>query len=109
VLLWTRRSGRAAIDSGSLGGRELHAHVATAETALSADTDWTCACSSRDSRLRGYWYRFIDEQGFGSRIDRTLTAPSENDTAPVRFAYGSCQNISEVRTMRTGTDVERRA
>ena len=42
-----------------------------------------------------YWYRFVDEEGNGSRIGRTLTAPSPDDPRPSRFAFVSCQDICE--------------
>ena len=44
---------------------------------------------------REYWYRFVDEEGNGSRIGRTLTAPAPDDPRPARFAFVSCQGISE--------------
>src|SRR4029077_8051340 len=43
---------------------------------------------------REYWYRFSDEQGFGSRIGRTVTAPADDDERPVRFAFVSCQDVT---------------
>jgi len=42
-----------------------------------------------------YWYRFTDEHGYGSRIGRTITAPSDKDSRPVRFAFVSCQNVQQ--------------
>ena len=42
-----------------------------------------------------YWYRFTDEHGFGSRIGRTVTAPAPDDGRAVRFAFVSCQSITE--------------
>ncbi|MBK6838975.1 MAG: alkaline phosphatase D family protein [Bacteroidetes bacterium] len=44
---------------------------------------------------REYWYRFIDEHGFASRIGRTMTAPEESSDAPVRFTFVSCQCPNE--------------
>ena len=41
-----------------------------------------------------YWYRFTDEDGNGSRIGRTLTAPKESDARPVRFTFVSCQDMT---------------
>ena len=70
--------------------------VATGEGKVSSDTDWTCrvlAAGLEPSRV--YWYRFTDEQGWGSRIGRTITAPSERDERPVRFAFVSCQNVQQ--------------
>jgi alkaline phosphatase D len=42
-----------------------------------------------------YWYRFTDAKGFGSRVGRTITAPSITDPRPVRFAFVSCQNANQ--------------
>ena len=42
-----------------------------------------------------YFYRFTDEHGFGSRVGRTLTAPTANDSKPVKFAFVSCQNVTQ--------------
>ena len=42
-----------------------------------------------------YWYRFTDKEGFGSRIGRTITAPADSDTRPVRFVFISCQNVNQ--------------
>jgi alkaline phosphatase D len=42
-----------------------------------------------------YWYRFTDEDGNGSRIGRTLTAPKESDSRPVRFTFVSCQDVGQ--------------
>jgi alkaline phosphatase D len=41
-----------------------------------------------------YWYRFTDADGNGSRVGRTLTAPSEGDARPVRFTFVSCQDMT---------------
>jgi alkaline phosphatase D len=42
-----------------------------------------------------YWYRFSDDEGKGSRVGRTLTAPAPDDPRPVSFAFVSCQNPCE--------------
>ena len=73
----------------------FHRVVARAEANLSAETDWTCrvlAAGLKPGRV--YWYRFTDEHGFGSRVGRTITAPS-TDTRPVSFAFVSCQNVQQ--------------
>jgi alkaline phosphatase D len=44
---------------------------------------------------REYWYRFTDGHGFGSRVGRTLTAPARDDDRAVRFAFVSCQSLTE--------------
>ena len=41
-----------------------------------------------------YWYRFTDDDGNGSRVGRTLTAPRERDARPVRFTFVSCQDMT---------------
>jgi alkaline phosphatase D len=46
--------------------------------ANSADADWTCHFFAKDLKPNHvYWYRFIDEHGFASRVGRTITAPAE--------------------------------
>ena len=81
VLLWTRRSPDVQpVDRLQVEVAEdvaFHHVVATAETRVSAASDWTCRVlvgGLKPSRI--YWYRFTDEHGNGSRIGRTLTAPA---------------------------------
>jgi alkaline phosphatase D len=70
--------------------------VATAPTRALAAADHTCRVLVGGLEpARTYWYRFTDEDGRGSRIGRTRTAPAEDDPQPVRFAFVSCQNICE--------------
>jgi alkaline phosphatase D len=101
VILWTRRP-----PSGNDKARVLHVEiaddrnfrrvVASAEAIVSEETDWTCrvlAAGLQPARI--YWYRFADDNGFGSRIGRTITAPSDADSRPVRFAFVSCQNVQQ--------------
>lgn len=101
VLLWTRRA--------PLNGQSAHRLtlevsedagfgqvIASARAPLSEAADWTCRVlvgALKPSSL--YWYRFIDEHGNGSRIGRTMTAPSADDAGPVRFAFVSCQNANQ--------------
>ena len=101
VILWTRRppskDGEArkltlevADDPG------FQRVIASAKANLSSDTDWTCrvlAAGLKPGRV--YYYRFTDEHGFGSRVGRTITAPSDKDTREVRFAFVSCQNVQQ--------------
>jgi len=62
---------------------------------ITADTDWTCRFYAAGLRpSTEYWYRFTDEDGNGSRIGRTLTAPKESDSRPVRFTFVSCQDMT---------------
>jgi alkaline phosphatase D len=69
--------------------------VARAKTRMSAASDWTCRVLVGGlSPSTEYWYRFADTNGDGSRIGRTLTAPSPGDSRAVRFAFVSCQNTN---------------
>jgi alkaline phosphatase D len=62
---------------------------------ITAETDWTCRFYAAGLKpATEYWYRFTDEDGNGSRIGRTLTAPKESDSRPVRFTFVSCQDMT---------------
>jgi alkaline phosphatase D len=100
VILWTRRPSSAVGDSV-----RLHVEIAqdpkfldlVAEDSVSVSAleDWTCRVLVAGlSPAREYWYRFVDAQGFGSRIGRTLTTPRDQDDRPSRFAFVSCQNVN---------------
>ena len=99
VLLWTRRPPHADGEAKVLIAEvaedaNFHRVIATAKAPLSSANDWTCRVLAAGLKPRHlYWYRFIDEQGFGSRIGRTITAPSDDDSQPVSFAFVSCQNV----------------
>jgi alkaline phosphatase D len=109
VLLWTRyptRTAPAAVSASTAASATLtvevatdHAFqkvVATSTTAVSAASDWTCRVLVGGLEpSHEYWYRFTDNQGSGSRVGRTLTAPAENDSRPVKFAFVSCQNANQ--------------
>ena len=99
VLLWTRRPPESGTDPIALtvevardpGFTQL---VSRAHTTIRAEADWTArvlAAGLEPGRV--YWYRFVDAQGFASRVGRTITAPLENDDAPARFTFVSCQNM----------------
>jgi alkaline phosphatase D len=98
VILWTRRPPTDTVAktlrlqiASDPGFRSV---VANAEASVSAETDWTCrVLAAKLQPACVYWYRFTDEHGFGSRIGRTITAPSATDARPVRFAFVSCQNM----------------
>ncbi len=69
--------------------------VATTTARASADADWTVrvvAAGLQPNRV--YFYRFTQADGAGSRIGRTITAPSDDDDRPVQFAFVSCQNVN---------------
>jgi alkaline phosphatase D len=100
VLLWTRYPSPTAASATLTVEVALdHAFqkvVATSTTTVSAASDWTCRVLIGGLEpSHEYWYRFTDSQGSGSRIGRTLTAPAENDSRPVKFAFVSCQNANQ--------------
>jgi alkaline phosphatase D len=101
VMLWTRRpplDGKAArqLSVEVAADSDFRRVIARAVAKISAETDWTCrvlAAGLKPGRV--YWYRFTDEFGLGSRIGRTITAPSSTDARPVQFAFVSCQNVQQ--------------
>ncbi len=101
VILWTRRPPIAGSRAKTLTveiaeDRTFHRVVASTETSVCEETDWTCRVLAVDLKpARVYWYRFADEQGHGSRIGRTLTAPKDEDNKPVQFAFVCCQNVQQ--------------
>ncbi len=101
VILWTRRPPSAESTASRLTVEVAEdprfARVVARGTAeVSADTDWTCRFLAAGLRPgREHWYRFTDEHGNGSRVGRTLTAPAHDDPRPVRFAFVSCQSVTE--------------
>ena len=100
VILWTRRPYADPTVSATLRvevarDREFRSVLATSRAPVFAAEDWTCRVMVAGLRpAQEYWYRFVDDQGFGSRIGRTRTAPAEHDDRPVRFAFISCQNVN---------------
>jgi len=101
VLLWTRRP---PMDGKAVGKLTVEVSedasftrvVAHAETPVSEASDWTCRVLAGGLKpARVYWYRFTDPEGYGSRIGRTITAPADDDSRPVRFAFVSCQNVNQ--------------
>jgi alkaline phosphatase D len=101
VILWTRRPPASGSQARRLtvevASDSAFAHVvATGRAAVSADADWTCRFLAAGLKpATEYWYRFTDEHGFGSRIGRTLTAAAIDDDRAVRFAFVSCQSLTE--------------
>jgi alkaline phosphatase D len=100
VLLWTRHpSSTAHEETLTVEVSEdpnFQNVVATAKAVVSKESDWTCRLLVGGLKpARVYWYRFTDKQGSGSRIGRTITAPSPDDPRPVRFAFISCQNAND--------------
>jgi len=100
VLLWTRRPPSdghtvAKLNVEVAEDESFTRVVATAETPVSEASDWTCRVlvgGLKPSKV--YWYRFTDVEGNGSRVGRTITAPTDDDAKPVRFAFISCQNAN---------------
>ena len=101
VLLWTRR---APIDDAFIDklrvevaeDEEFERVVARADAPIGKDADWTCRVLVGGLKPRHvYWYRFADKLGQGSRVGRTITAPEESDTRPVKFVFVSCQNANQ--------------
>ena len=101
VLLWTRRPASDQNHALNLhvevSEDELFTRVvATATAPVSAASDWTCRVLVGALKANSvYWYRFTDPEGFGSRVGRTITAPSLDDARPVRFVFVSCQNAND--------------
>jgi len=101
VLLWTRRpyaDGRkqATLFVEVAEDPAFTRVVAKTTARILARSDWTCRVLVANLRPAGeYWYRFVDEDGNGSRIGRTLTAPRRDDPRPARFAFVSCQDVCE--------------
>jgi alkaline phosphatase D len=99
VLLWTRRPPETAVAPIELTVEvaldpDFTRLVSRARTSVSAAADWTCrvlAAGLEPGRV--YWYRFVDPQGFASRVGRTITAPKEDDEGAARFTFVSCQNM----------------
>jgi alkaline phosphatase D len=100
VILWTRREPDAGATVHHLtvevADDDAFAHVvARGAVEVTPATDWTCRFLAAGLKpAREYWYRFTDEAGNMSRTGRTLTAPSDSDARPVRFAFVSCQDVS---------------
>lgn len=101
VILWTRRppvadsrAQRLTVEVAS--DQQFARIVARGAMEIGAEADWTCRFLAAGLKPgREYWYRFTDEHGFGSRVGRTLTAPADSDGRAVRFAFVSCQMLTE--------------
>jgi alkaline phosphatase D len=63
---------------------------------ISADSDWTCRFLATDLKPnREYWYRFIDEHGFASRVGRTYDGTQRRFGYTRSFYLCSCQCPNE--------------
>ena len=101
IILWTRRpypagTPRAELTVEVAADESFRSVIASAPAPVMEESDWTCRVLVAGLRPRTtYWYRFIDSEGNGSRIGRTITAPNDRDSSPVKFAFVSCQNVNE--------------
>jgi alkaline phosphatase D len=101
VLLWTRRPYSDGRQKATLlvevaRDAQFQHRLSVSHTTVAAVNDWTCRVLAADlSPNTRYWYRFTDEEGAGSRIGQTRTAPAEDDPRPVSFAFVSCQNVNQ--------------
>ena len=101
VLLWTRRPYNDGRERATLlvevaTDPDFQRVIATTAAPVLAAADWTCRVLVADLPPAGeFWYRFVDEDGNGSRIGRTLTAPAPDDPRPAKFAFVSCQSAPE--------------
>ncbi|HEX3888241.1 MAG TPA: alkaline phosphatase D family protein [Phenylobacterium sp.] len=101
VILWTRRPPQDGKASPRLTVEvaedpAFQRVVATAPAAHSEDSDWTVRVLVGGLKpSREYWYRFVGDDGLGSRIGRTTTAPAPDDPRQVRFVFVSCQNVNQ--------------
>ncbi len=102
VILWTRRppvkgnasAGKLVVEISV--NPDFNKIVAVGTAHIGADADWTCRFLAKDLKPNHeYWYRFIDDHGFASRVGRTMTAPADNSDTPVRFTFVSCQCPNE--------------
>ncbi len=100
VILWTRRpfpDGARHMLTVEVAEDEAFSRVVAQATApVSPSSDWTTrVLVGRLKPAHVYWYRFTDADGNGSRIGRTITAPTASDPRPVNFAFVSCQSVNE--------------
>src|SRR5919107_647194 len=85
VILWTRRpfetGTRELVTVEIAEDPQFRRVVAHASAPVSAASDWTTRVLVGGLKpARTYWYRFTDQEGNGSRIGRTMTAPAPNDS-----------------------------
>ena len=100
VILWTRRpfddGARHVLTVEVAEDQAFRRVIAHAPAPVSASSDWTTrVLVGRLKPAHVYWYRFTDANGNGSRVGRTITAPTANDPRPVNFAFVSCQSVNE--------------
>jgi len=88
VLLWTRRPYADGSKAAKLlvevaEDPDFKKVIATTTANVLPESDWTCRVLVGHLKpAREYWYRFVDSDGNGSRVGRTLTAPAPDDARP---------------------------
>lgn len=101
VLLWTRypqasQDARPELRVEIAEDNAFTRVVSNAKVSVSAAADWTCRVLAGGLKpAHVYWYRFADNNGLGSRVGRTITAPLTSDPRPVKFVFISCQNANQ--------------
>jgi alkaline phosphatase D len=100
VILWTRRpfpsGSRRLLTLEVAEDDAFRKVVAKASAPISPESDWTTRVLVGHLKpARVYWYRFTDEDGNGSRVGRTITAPPPDDPRSIKFAFVSCQDVNE--------------
>ena len=101
VLLWTRhpfqdrrREARLLVEVSE--DSAFTRVVASTYAPISIESDWTCRVLVGGlAPARTYWYRFVDDDGFASRLGRTRTASAIDDARTARFVFVSCQNVNQ--------------
>ncbi|MES2650010.1 MAG: alkaline phosphatase D family protein [Bacteroidota bacterium] len=101
VILWTRRppvngsiTKKLIVEISSNAGFEKI--LSGGKATISAESDYTCRFLVPGLEPnREYWYRFVDDHGYASRVGRTITALADDSEEPVRFTFVSCQCPNE--------------
>ena len=94
------RPGRAATLTVEVArDADFRSVVARARAPVLAEADWTCRVLVGGLLpATTYWYRFTDNNGEGSRVGRTITAPTE--TTRARSASPSCRATASTKARR---------
>jgi len=100
MILWTRRpygqGERQILTVEVAEDPDFRRVVAHAPAPVLKESDWTARVLVGGLKpAHSYWYRFADSEGNGSRVGRTITAPSPDDSRTVNFAFVSCQDVNE--------------
>ena len=100
VVLWTRypqkKGTRVALTVEVALDEGFAQVVAQEKIEATAALDWTVRVLVEKLKPDTvYWYRFTDAAGSGSRLGRTVTAPSDDDPRAVSFAFVSCQDANQ--------------